>query len=911
MALAAGTKLGPYDIVAPLGAGGMGEVYRARDRRLERTVAIKILPAEFSSDPVRKQRFEREAKTISNLNHPHICVLHDIGHQDGIDYLVMECVEGETLAKRLEKGPLPQEQVLKLGSQIADALDKAHRSSVVHRDLKPGNIMLTATGAKLLDFGLAKPAALVSGATLTAAATQTTPVTQEGTVLGTIQYMSPEQIEGKELDGRSDIFSLGAVLHEMLTGQRAFPGKSQLSVASAILEKEPEPISSIKPLTPPTLDHAVRHCLTKEPEKRWQSAADLASELQWIAEAGSQAGLPAPVISPRKVRERLAWVAVGALGIALALVALGWWRDRTSTPATLPVWLTAQIGSGVTLFTAGRGTSFALSPDGTRLAFIGQSGGDQKPHLYVRTLGQLEPIPLLDTDGADDPFFSPDGQWLGFFADGKLRKISVQGGAAVALCDVGDDRGGSWSEDGSIIFDNNLSTGGLFKVSSAGGQAEMLTTLDESAGETTHRYPQALPGGKAVLFTANDQNYGVNFERANIKVYSLASHQSKTLVRGGFYGRYLPSGHMVYVRSGTLFTVPFDLNRLEVTGNPEPVLKGVMTSGRGDAQIAFSNTGTMVYLSGPNTGLNVSIYSMDGQGKFRPLLETPAPYFTPRFSPDGKRLALAMCEEAEKCDIWIYDLQRQTPSRITFGGADFNPAWTPDAQRITYFAREKPGEAGIYWKRADGAGDAQRLTKAHNPQIRFSWRPDGKVLVFQERNSATGWDIMTLTVEGDENSGWKASEPKPFLNSPSQEVEPAFSPDGSWLAYSSNESGNFEVYVRPFPGPGGKWQISSGGCCAKWSGNGKELFYQSDDRKIMIVSYTVSGNSFHADKPRLWSTEQFTSRGSGLNFDLHPDGKRFAVLKVGGGTQGDAINTINVIFNFFDELRRKAPSRKN
>jgi eukaryotic-like serine/threonine-protein kinase len=907
MAFTSGSRLGPYEILAPLGTGGMGEVYRARDTRLDRTVAIKILPPHLSDDPTLRQRFEREAKAISSLNHPHICVLYDVGSQDGAQFLVMECVEGETLAKRLEKGPLPLEQVLKNGTQIADALDKAHRNGVVHRDLKPGNIMLTASGAKLLDFGLAKAPALAAGATLTAALT---PVTQQGTVVGTFQYMSPEQIEGKDVDARTDIFSFGSVLYEMVTGRRAFPGKTQLSVASAILEKEPEPIRTLQPLAPPALDRSIRRCLAKDPEDRWQTARDLLLELRWIAEVGSQAGVPAPVISPRNVLERLAWVGA-ALGIVLAVIAaVGWWRaDRTSTRPAQPVWLTAQIGSGVTLVTTPPGPFFALSSDGTRLAFEGQSG-DQKLRLYVRTLDQLQPIPLSDTDGAHQPFFSPDGQWLGFFADGKLRKILVQGGGAATLCGVGDPRGGSWSEDGSIIFGNNVGTGELFKVSSAaGGQAEPLTTLDKNTGEISHRYPQVLPGGKAVLFTATDSG---NFENANIKVYSLASHQTKTLVRGGFYGHYLLSGHLAYVHGGTLFAVPFDLNRLEVTGNPEPILGGVMTSsGSGDAQIAFSNTGTMVYVSGPNTGLNVSVYWMDGQGKFQPLLQTPADYVTPRFSPDGKRLALAICDEEGGCDVWIYDLDRQTPTRITFGGADFNPAWTPDGQRITYFAREKPGEAGIYWKRADGAGDAQRLTKSNSPQLRFSWRPDGKVLAFQERNSTTGWDIMTVTVEGNENSGWKASEPKPFLNSPSQEVEPAFSPDGRWLAYSSNESGNFEVYVRPFPGPGGKWQISSGGCCAKWSANGKELFYQTDDRKIMVVSYAVRGDSFHADKPRLWSTEQITSRGSGLNFDLHPDGKRFAVLRAAGGMQAGAINTINITFNFFEELRGKVPTVKN
>ncbi len=413
MPLSSGVRLGPYEILDAIGAGGMGEVYRARDTRLERTVAIKILPAQFSSNPVRKQRFEREAKTISSLNHPHICVLYDVGHQDGVDYLVMECVEGETLAKRLEKGGLPLEQVLKFGTQIADALDKAHRTGVVHRDLKPGNIMLTPTGAKLLDFGLAKPVApLASMTTLTAGVTQSSPVTEQGAIVGTFQYMSPEQIEGKELDGRSDIFSLGAVLYEMLTGQRAFQGKSQLSVASAILEKEPTPISTVKPLTPPVLDHAIKKCLTKLPEERWQSASDLAGELKWIGEAGSQAGVPAPVISHRKLRERLTQAAAALFALIAIAFAIGFALRAPKPPQ--PMRLSVEIGVDATLFTEW-GPSVILSPDGTRLAFVA-AASDQKRRMYVRSLDQLQATALSGTENARNPFFSPDGQWLGFFA---------------------------------------------------------------------------------------------------------------------------------------------------------------------------------------------------------------------------------------------------------------------------------------------------------------------------------------------------------------------------------------------------------------------------------------------------------------------------------------------------------------
>ncbi len=902
-----GAKLGPYEILSAVGAGGMGEVYRARDTRLERTVAIKILPPHLSGDATLRQRFEREAKAISSLNHPHICVVHDVGQQDGTDFLVMEYLEGEPLAARLERGSLPLDEVLEYGIQIADALDKAHRHGVVHRDLKPGNIMLTASGAKLLDFGLAKAAVpLAPGATLTAAATPTTPVTQQGTIVGTFQYMSPEQVEGKEVDARSDIFSFGAVLYEMVTGRRAFQGKSQLSVASAVLEKDPEPISTLKPMTPPALDRAIRRCLAKDPEDRWQTARDLLLELKWIAEAGSQAGVPAPVVSHRKLREQLAWAAAAVLALTTIAFAIGFLL-RAPKPLQ-PMRLSAEIGVDATLAT-GYGPSAILSPDGTRLAFVARSS-DQKSRIYVRLLEQLQASALSGTENARDPFFSPDGQWIAFFADGKLKKISVQGGAAVTLCDAPDDRGGSWSEDGAIVFapDSRVA---LSKVSSAGGTPEPLTTLDKQAREVTHRWPQLLPGGKAVLFTSS-ANWD-NYEDSDLVVYSLSPGQRKTVHRGSFHARYLPSGHLVYMHEGSLFAVPFDLKRLEVTGQAAPILEGVITNpNNGGAQFSFSETGNLVYVAGRGEAQNISIYWMDREGKFQPLRETPGDYDNLAFSPDGKRLAVEI-RDAKRGDIWVYEWERDTLTRLTFTGeSNARPVWTPDGQRITYFSQEKGGLSGLYWKRADGAGDAQRLTESKNLQYPRSWRPDGKVLAFSELNPGTSYDILTLPIEGDEKSGRKPGEPKPFLNSPFSEVGPAFSPDGRWLAYHSNESGNYEVYVRPFPGPGGKWQISTGGGgYPTWSRNGKELFYRTPDNGIMVVNYTASGDSFRAEKPRLWSPGQFIRLGRGVSFDLHPDGKRFAVLKAPGTESQPAVNKVSFVFNFFDELRRKLPSGKN
>ena len=453
----------------------------------------------------------------------------------------------------------------------------------------------------------------------------------------------------------------------------------------------------------------------------------------------------------------------------------------------------------------------------------------------------------------------------------------------------------------------------LVKISSSGGVPERLNVLDTQAGETTQRWPQVLPGGKAVLFTSAPGGVGTIFEDADIAVYSMASRQRKTLVqRGGFYPRYLPSGHLIYMHGGTLFAVPFDLQRLEVTGQPTPILEGLSTSpGVGGAQFAFSNTGNLLYISGG--GQNVSIYWMDSAGKFTPLRETPSNYRYPAFSPDGKRLALEI-NDGKRSDIWVYEWERDALTRLTFAGEDnTNPIWTPDGQRIVYSSQEKGGVVNLWWIRADGAGDALRLTESKSPQGAGSWRPDGKILAFSQSNSGTNLDIMTLAIDGDQKSGWKIGEPKPFLNSPSAEVEPAFSPDGRWLAYESTESGStYEIYVRPFPGPGGKWQISTGGgVLPRWSRNGKELFYRTPDNKIMVVTYTAASDSFHADKPRHWSPGQFTELGLfTYNFDLHPDGKRFAVLKAPGAGHTAAANKVTFIFNFFDEVRGKFSSGK-
>jgi Tol biopolymer transport system component len=908
MALASGTRLGSYEVLAQIGAGGMGEVYQAHDTKLGRDVAIKVLPEAFAHDPERLSRFQREAKMLASLNHPNIATIHGLEQSGATSYLVMELVSGETLQERVKRdGAIPIEEALGIAKQIAEALEAAHEKAIIHRDLKPANVKLTPEGkVKVLDFGLAKAFADDSATEdLSNSPTLSRAATMQGVILGTAAYMSPEQARGKTVDKRTDIWAFGCVLYELLTGKQAFTGEDITEILAAVVKSEPD--WTALPVTVPGKGRdLLRHCLQKDKRLRLRDAGDAQIEIQEALAAPPTPLAAAAGAATRSWRERLAWAAAAVFVVTTIAFAIGFVLRAPKPP--LPMRLTAEIGADANLYTT-YGPSAILSPDGTQLALVA-SGADQKRRIYVRSINQLQATALSGTENARDPFFSPDGQWLGFFADGKLKKVSVQGGAAVTLCDASNDRGGSWGEDGTIVFtpDNRVA---LFRVSSAGGTPQPLTMLDKQAGEATQRWPQVLPGGKAVLFTSNTTGGTLaGFEDSNIVVYSMASGQRKTLQHGGFYARYLPSGHLVYMHEGTLFAVPFDLKRLEVTSQPAPILEGVVTAPLfAGAQFSFSETGDLVYVAGHSGGVNVSIYWMDREGKFTPLRQTPSAYYNLAFSPDGKRLALDIID-GKRRDIWLYEWERDTLTRLTFAGeANSFPVWTPDGQRITYSSVDKDGRNNLWWIRADGAGDTQRLTEGKSPQFSGSWRPDGKVMAFTQQNVDTNFDIMTFPIEGNEKSGWKPSEPKPFVNSAFVESEPAFSADGRWLSYMSNESGDFEVYVRPFPGPGGKWQVSTaGGFFPKWSRNGNELFYRTGDSKIMRVAYSVTGDSFRADKPQLWSPGQFTDRGVNYNFDVHPDGKRFAVLKTPGSEQTAAVNKVSFIFNFFDELRSKFPS---
>jgi len=889
MPLASGTKLGPYEIQSPLGAGGMGEVYRAQDTRLERTVAIKILPAHLSCDPVHKQRFEREAKTISGLNHPHICVLYDVGHQDGIDYLVMECVEGETLGKRLEKGPLPLEQVLKYGAQIAEALDKAHRSSVVHRDLKPGNIMLTPSGAKVLDFGLAKPAAIVlTGATLSAAAPRT-PMTEEGTIVGTFQYMSPEQVEGKELDGRSDIFSLGAVLYEMMTGKRAFEGKSHLSVASAILDKEPAPISSIKPLTPPVLDHAIRKCLSKSADERWQSGSDLASELKWISEAGKSSGTHAAAIA-RKGVASWAYGIAGAVAATLTFAGLLLWRGQsTRDQSVLRLTITRPQEEPIHV---GYGPALALSPDGRRIVFVVAHGADTQ--LVLRDLSSFEAKLIPGTEGATTPFFSPDGEWLAFMAPGKIKKIPVNGGAAIDVTDVpgfvGSTIGGTWLADGTIVFNSGM-TAGLVRVPASGGKAEAVNRPDDQNGMAWEWWPEALPGGD-VLFT---QRSGEGPGEGSIAVASLKTGKCKTVVERGEYARYAPGGRIVYLQNGVLLAVPFDERKMEVTGAPEPVLEGVQYTPLSYAQFAIAANGTLAYIPGAAKDLNNTLVTIDRSGREEPLKASPRGFEDMDLSPDGKLLAMTVIG-GQQWNVWIYDLQQGSLNRLTFEGDNRDPMWSADGKRVIY-GSTRNGRRGLYWKPVSGTGGEEQLLDSPRQLFPASVTNDGKYLIYDSGAWEGTAGIYALPLQGER-------KPQVLFKQPSL-ANGKVSPSGKWVAYESSETGRTEIYVRRFTAGAEKWQVSTeGGAHALWSRDGGELYFRGSGPKgAMVMSTTIGkGEEFTFSPPRALFPFGCVEAGA-HDYGVMSNGQKIVCIKEPEAEK--RATQVNVVLNWASELKKK------
>ena len=908
MILSKGTRLGPYQVERLLGTGGMGEVYRARDTTLNRDVAIKVLLPAVTADPERLSRFSREAQVLASLNHPHIAQIYGLEDAGGVPALVLELVDGPTLADRIAHGAIPIGEALPIAAQVADALEAAHEQGIIHRDLKPANIKVREDGTvKVLDFGLAKAfdPSRSTGSDPMNSPTISLHATHVGVILGTAAYMSPEQTKGRAVDRRADLWAFGAVLYEMLTGRRAFGGDEVSEILAHVLMEEPD-WNALPAGTPLPIRRLLRRCLEKDRKRRLDSAAAARFELEEAMTAAGEHGNGA-ADSRAAWRRTLPWALTGVSAVALAFVLL-FGGLRRNVASTAPMRVQVELGAEAALATVDRGSAAILSPNGQALVFVGQRRTGPAS-LFVRRLDQLDATPLPGTEGANCPFFSPDGQWIAFFADAKLKKVALSGGAPVTICDTpGDGRGGWWAADGSIVYAPyfaGMDRGGLLRVSSTGGTPTPLTTLAD--GEVGHGWPQMLPGGNALLFTGHTSR--MNWDDSTLVVQPLPSGERKIIQRGGSYGRYLASGHVVYLHDAKIFAVPFDLERLEVTGPPFLALDGVSSNPNGgSAQFAASETGTFVYLDRPIGSApmgGAAIQWMDRAGRRTPLRATWANWGNPHFSPDGTRLAVEI-NDGTQLAVWVYEWANDRLSQLTLNAAqNQKPVWTPDGRRIVFWSN-RDVQQNLYWQRADGTGDAQRLTHSEYPQSAASWHPSGKILAFQETRPQTSADLMYVRIDGDEVTGWRPGTPTSFLSTAATEREPMFSPDGKWLAYQANDTGRFEIYVRPFPGPGGTWRISTaGGTTPTWSRTRRELLYRSPENQLMVAAYTASGDSFRAEKPRLWAEGYIGPQTGQRSFDLHPDGERVVVAPELGSFDRPQDRLV-FIFNFFDELRRMA-----
>jgi Tol biopolymer transport system component len=880
MALTPGTRLGPYEIESPLGAGGMGEVYRARDTRLDRDVAIKVLPAHLSQNTELRARFEREARAISGLQHPNICVLHDIGRQDGVDFLVMEYLEGETLSARLARKPLTPDEATRIGIEIANALEKAHRGGIVHRDLKPGNVMLTKGGTKLMDFGLAKlqtfgaatpQASAPAFSAVATVATPVSPITLAGTMLGTVQYMSPEQIQGKEADPRSDIFAFGAMMYEMLTGKRAFEGKSQLSMASAILEKDPEPISAVQPLTPPALEHLVRTCLAKDPDQRFQSAHDLKLQLQWIMAGGSQVGAPAVVVSQRKNRQKL--LAIGLAGGCLlalgAVLVAAMYSSRLTKSQQL---VRAQIGPPAGAdFSWVVGGAPVLSPDAQQVAFVAVRDG--KNVIFVQRLSSLVATPLASTEDGIFPFWSPDGKYLGFFANGKLRKIEASGGPVQALCDAPEGRGGAWNEPGTIIFAPRIA-GPLMRVSDGGGTPEQVTPSHQEDDQFTNRNPYFLPDGKHFLFVQRTGNAGVG----GVYAGSLGGGQPQEILPVGSNVAY-SNGYLFYMKDGSLMGQAFDPGGLKFKGKPLPIAESVDYYNPRD--IGYFSVAQNVLLYRQAETRKRELVWLDAAGNQLEPWGEAAPFASGVLTPRNHAAVLTRANpDGHGSSLWLADTERKSITRLT-PDSEFEEGGAVSVDGKSVVIVSTSGYHSKWERRSLLSSEVDDKKEFEGAYYLAGQSYDGRYIFVSVQDPKTGFDIYYADQQGDRKL-------VPFLNSPFNEYDARLSPDNRWLAYSSNENGSREVYVTPFPTGGAKWQVSSGGVVGlvnqdrlamDWSPDGKSLRYFQKGKVFTVDVHVNDG------KPEFSAPKEMMTVPQDVDvLSIMTDGKRMlATRPVGQG----------------------------
>jgi Tol biopolymer transport system component len=917
LALTSGTRLGVYEVTAPIGEGGMGQVYRARDTKLNRDVALKILPDAFASDADRLARFTREAQTLASLNHSNIAAIYGIEEGGDVRALVMELVEGEDLSQRIARGAIPLDETVPIARQIADALEAAHEKGIIHRDLKPANIKITSLGTvKVLDFGLAKldeRSASLSGerGDLTHSPTLTFNATQAGIILGTAAYMAPEQARGQVVDTRADIWAFGCVVFEMLTGQRPFEGELISDVLASVLKTDPN-WQALPVDTPAALHRLLRRCLEKDPRRRLQAIGEARVQIDdLLSGAPDAAGASALSRALPLWWRMLPWGVAGTAIAGLMLVLALWVPWRSAAPPRVTRTTITTSGPAALTIT-GVDRDLALSPDGTHVVYVGNSG----TQLFVRALDALEPVAIASGNNLGGPFVSPDGQWVGFFENvTTLRKVAITGGPAITLTSVGAiPRGATWATDDTIIFATSNPATGLQRVSAAGGTPEVLTRPDRAQSEANQfLWPEILPGSRAVLFTITSQTGGL--ETAQVAVRDLRTGTQKVLLRGGSHGRYVASGlarrslgevgHLVYVAAGTLRAIPFDPTRLETHGTAVPVPPRLITTPYGAGDFAVATDGTFVYVDAPG-GLAANARTLvwvDRTGKEEPIAAPPRAYQHPRLSPDGTRVALSSTDQ--EIDILVWDLRRTTLTRLTLDpGQDFFPVWTPNGKRIV-FTSNRGGQNNLWWQAADGTGTAERLTTSSNTRFVTGITPDGTAVLFFEVTPTMGRDLLQLALDGTRRV-------TPLLQTKFDELNGIVSPDGRWLAYESNSSGSFEIYVQPFPNVGGgQRQVSTaGGRQPLWARSGKELFYVGGNGALLRVPVEASGATWNAGTPTKLLEGRYVTGGTlGRTYDVSPDGQRFLMIKASGTDAGAPPPAIIVVQHWDEELKRLVPTK--